>query len=189
MLNLHRRDLVFPKDMHYDSMSLYVRIRDPKTARFARRQHGRIDDSGIIAFTSAIFGNLQLDEKLYPASATSFRKQWDLVMDSLQVPRRQSQRGATPGVLRGSGATYLYSSSEDINWVACPALELLNITFKKSLHSCWFTNYPLLHVPLFNLFLTHPLLCSGQLFLRSRMEGADEDTSFGFLVCGTEDAL
>lgn len=118
MLNLHRRDLVFPKDMHYDSMSLYVRIRDPKTARFARRQHGRIDDSGIIAFTSAIFGNLQLDEKLYPASATSFRKQWDLVMDSLQVPRRQSQRGATPGVLRGSGATYLYSSSEDINWVA-----------------------------------------------------------------------
>ena len=118
MLNLRRRDLVYPEDMHFDSMSLYVRIRDPKTARFARRQHGRIDDGGIIAFTSAIFGKLQLDDKLYPASATSFRKQWDLVMDRLRVPRKQSERGATPGVLRGSGATYLYSSSEDINWVA-----------------------------------------------------------------------
>ena len=30
----------------------------------------------------------------------------------------QSLHGATPGVLRGSGATYLSSSSEDVNWVA-----------------------------------------------------------------------
>ena len=118
MLNLCRRDLVFPSDMHYDSSSLYVRIRDPKTARFARRQHGRIDDASIIALTEKLFGKLPLDSKLFQASASTFRKQWDLVMDRLEVPRRQSQHGATPGVLRGSGATYLYCNSEDINWVA-----------------------------------------------------------------------
>ena len=118
MLNLCRRDLVFPSDMHFDSSSLYVRIRDPKTARFARRQHGRIDDPSIIALTEKLFGKLSLDSKLYPGSASTFRKQWDSVMDRLEVPRRQSQHGATPGVLRGSGATYLYCNSEDINWVA-----------------------------------------------------------------------
>ena len=26
--------------------------------------------------------------------------------------------GATPGVLRGSGATFLYTGSEDVNWIA-----------------------------------------------------------------------
>ena len=39
-------------------------------------------------------------------------------MDRLGVPNRQADRGATPGVLRGSGATHLYTFSEDINWVA-----------------------------------------------------------------------
>ena len=39
-------------------------------------------------------------------------------MDRLGIPNKQSEQGATPGVLRGSGATYLYSFSEDINWVA-----------------------------------------------------------------------
>lgn len=118
MLNLCRRDLVFPSDMHYDSTSLYVRIRDPKTARFARRQHGRIDDASIIALTEKLFGKLPFDARLFPASASTFRQQWDSVMDRFEVPRRQSQHGATPGVLRGSGATYLYCNSEDINWVA-----------------------------------------------------------------------
>ena len=118
MLNLCRRDLVFPSDMHFDSSSLYVRIRDPKTARFARRQHGRIDDASIIALTEKLFGRLPLDSKLFQASSSTFRKQWDCIMDRLEVPRRQNQHGATPGVLRGSGATYLYCNSEDINWVA-----------------------------------------------------------------------
>ena len=118
MLALQRKDLIFPADVCYDSQSLYVRIRDPKTARFARRQHGRIDDESIIALSFAVFGRLPLEARLYPASLTSFRKQWDLVMTRLGVPCRQATNGATPGVLRGSGATYLYSATEDINWVA-----------------------------------------------------------------------
>lgn len=118
MIALVRRDLILPADVFHDSSSLFVKVRDPKTARFARRQHGRIDDESIINFVAAVFGDLPLDAKLYPASMGTFRKQWNAVMGSLGVPHSQQCTGATPGVLRGSGATYLYSSSEDINWVA-----------------------------------------------------------------------
>lgn len=118
MMALVRKDLIFPQDIHHDSSSLYIRVRDPKTARFARRQHGRIDDPGIISFAFAVFGALPLESRLYPASASVFRRQWNLIMGRLGVPFKQASKGATPGVLRGSGATFLYNASEDINWVA-----------------------------------------------------------------------
>ncbi len=118
MVALVRRDLVFPSDLNYDNNSLYVRIRDPKTARFARRQHGRIDDPMIILFSETVFGKLPLDSKIYAGSISNYRRQWNAVMDRLGVPFKQNEKGATPGVLRGSGATFLYASSEDVGWVA-----------------------------------------------------------------------
>ena len=39
-------------------------------------------------------------------------------MARLGVPYTQAERGATPGVLRGSGATFLYLETEDISLVA-----------------------------------------------------------------------
>ena len=39
-------------------------------------------------------------------------------MNHLGVPCRQADRGATPGVLRGSGATFLYLETEDLGLVA-----------------------------------------------------------------------
>ena len=118
MMSLVRRDLILPSDVLYESSSLFIKVRDPKTARFARRQHGRVDDPSIINYVEAVFSQLPLDSRLYPASMTTFRKQWNAVMQSLGVPHKQLDSGATPGVLRGSGATFLYSSSEDVNWVA-----------------------------------------------------------------------
>lgn len=118
MLALRRRDLVLPSDMGYTCSSLFIHVRDPKTARFARRQHGRIDDPDVINLIQRLFGYLDLDARLYPASLSTFRKQWDSIMSRLGIPHRQSDRGATPGVLRGSGATFLYTHSEDIAWVA-----------------------------------------------------------------------
>ena len=47
-----------------------------------------------------------------------FRRQWNAVMGRLGIPVTQSEHGATPGVLRGSGATYLYHQTEDLAWVA-----------------------------------------------------------------------
>eukprot|EP00435_Cladocopium_sp_Y103_P069666 s198_g33.t1 len=118
MMALQRKDLIFPADVCHDTESLFVRIQNPKTARFARRQHGRIDDQGSILVVSKVFGSLQANEKLFPGSMSAFRNQWNAIMAFLGVPHSQFQQGATPGVLRGSGATFLYIASEDVSWIA-----------------------------------------------------------------------
>lgn len=118
MLSLTRADLVFPRDVEGDMTCLFVHVRNPKTARFARRQHGRIDDGFAIWVLEKLFFPLKLTERLYPGTALQFRKQWDSVMQRLGIPCRQSDRGATPGVLRGSGATFLYTLTENVQWIA-----------------------------------------------------------------------
>lgn len=115
-LALRRRDLVFPHDsMMWDSDFLYVFTRNPKTARFAKRQHVRVDDRSLVQLLFCIFGRLGLDERSFPASTAVFRRQWNAVLDKLEIPRRQSDRGATPGTLRGSGATREYIQGSDIS--------------------------------------------------------------------------
>ena len=106
MVALTRKDLVFPRDVGFDIPCLYVHLQNPKTARFARRQHGRIDDVQIIELAERIFGKLPMQCRLYNGSTSLFRKQWDAVMSLLGIPHRQSQRGTTPGTLRGSGAIF-----------------------------------------------------------------------------------
>ena len=118
MIALTRKDLVFPKDVCFDMTCLYIHLQNPKTARFARRQHGRIDDAQIIHLAEQIFGDFPLHCRLYNGSISLFRKQWDAVMAHLGIPHRQAQRGATPGSLRGSGATFLYGRTEDVPWIA-----------------------------------------------------------------------
>ena len=118
MISLRRKDLILPRDTAYDSDSLFVHVRDPKTARFARRQHGRIDDANIIAVVDCLFAELPLNERLFSGTMSMFRRQWNAIMKQLSIPHSQLQRGATPAVLRGSGATYLYQTSEDLQWVA-----------------------------------------------------------------------
>ena len=51
---LTRRDLVFPEDTLGHTRSLFVHLRNPKTSRFARRQHGRIDDPAAIRFIYSV---------------------------------------------------------------------------------------------------------------------------------------
>ncbi|CAK8996317.1 Uncharacterized protein SCF082_LOCUS4736 [Durusdinium trenchii] len=126
LLALFRKDLIFPSDVSFDSPSLYVRVRDPKTARFARRQHSRVDDREVIALLEQLNGLLQPSAKLYPESMSVFRRQWNAVLMRLGLPVKQSSHGATPGVLRGSGATYLYHQTEDLAWDGAGALAYAN---------------------------------------------------------------
>lgn len=112
---LRRRDIVFPQDaLMGDSSSVYVFIRNPKTARFARRQHVRIDDPSLTHLLFCLFQHHELESMLFPASIVVFRRQWNALLDKLEIPRRQSDRGATPGTLRGSGATHEYTQGSDI---------------------------------------------------------------------------
>ena len=46
------------------------------------------------------------------------RSQWNAVRRCLGIPFRKDVQGVTPGVLRGSGATYLYLETEDLSKVA-----------------------------------------------------------------------
>ena len=114
LLGLTRRDLIFPEDALTQQPFLYIYIKNPKTARFARRQHARIDDVSLIFLVRCIFGSLPLSSKLFPASTAVFRRQWNGLCDHLGIPRRQADRGATPGVLRGSGATHEYLETSNI---------------------------------------------------------------------------
>lgn len=118
LVSLTRKDLVFPRDLAFDMPCLYVHLQNPKTSRFARRQHGRVDDLPLIRVLERIFSELPLDCRLFDGSINLFRKQWNATMRRLGIPCSQQGHGATPGSLRGSGATYLYGRAEDIPWIA-----------------------------------------------------------------------
>ena len=118
MIGLTRRDLVFPADNLGHVRCLYVRLLNPKTSRFAHRQHGKIDDMFAVEILETIFGALPRDALLYPASMHTFRRYWDMALQRLEIPCRAADRGATPGVLRGSGATYFYQQTENLQLLA-----------------------------------------------------------------------
>ena len=113
-LALSRQDLAFPEDAMMQQQCLYVFIKNPKTARFARRQHARVDDGSLVFLIRCLFGHLPLRAKLFPATVAVFRRQWNALFDHIGIPRRQSEHGATPGVLRGSGATHEYLETANI---------------------------------------------------------------------------
>ena len=77
MAILIRRDLVFPSDAMGLMQALYVHLRKPKTTRFARRQHEKIDDTIAIRILEALFGGLGPDECLFLVSPRIFRRLWD----------------------------------------------------------------------------------------------------------------
>ena len=107
-LVLQRSDLAFPQNAMLAERFLYVFIKNPKTARFARRQHVRIDDLSLVFLLRVLVGSLPLEDRIFPASTAVFRRQWNAILHKLEIPRRQLDKGATPGTLRGSGATHEY---------------------------------------------------------------------------------
>ena len=115
---LRRRDLMLPFDAMSSDRIAYVHVQNPKTARFARRQHARLEDCSVLSYLEARYQGLDLEERLYRGSLHTYRRQWNAVMCRLGVPHRQAEQGATPGVLRGSGATFLYLECEDVQLVA-----------------------------------------------------------------------
>ncbi|CAE7804761.1 unnamed protein product [Symbiodinium microadriaticum] len=114
MICLVRADLVFPEDALSPDPVAYVHIRNPKTQRFARRQHSRLEDPLVLLLLEALYFDLPLPSRLFRGSMHVYRRQWNCIMARLGVPHRLSDKGATPGVLRGSGATFLYLETEDL---------------------------------------------------------------------------
>ena len=117
-LLLTRGDLLLPDDVFSKDRIAYVAVRNPKTARFARRQHCRLEDESVLRFIEALFGDLPFDCRLYPGTKNTFRSQWNAVMQRLGIPFKKADKGVTPGVLRGSGAMHLDLATEDLVKVA-----------------------------------------------------------------------
>ena len=113
-LHLRRKDVLLPQDSLHADPVFYIHICNPKTSRFARRRHCKIDDPVVLQFVSKVFGPLQPTECLFAGGHSAFRRRWDAALSRLGIPSSQRDRGATPAVLRGSGATHLYLTSEDL---------------------------------------------------------------------------
>ena len=135
---------MLPKDTGFVTDAVYIHLRNPKTARFARQQHVKISDPDAIRFAVEYFSALDFEERLFGASIHAYRSQWNAIMDRLRIPCRQAQRGITPGSLRGSGATALYLQTEDIplicwrgRWTRMKTLEfyLQEVAAQVLLHS------------------------------------------------------
>eukprot|EP00439_Symbiodinium_sp_Y106_P065833 s1500_g10.t1 len=100
-LCLTRGDVIFPSDAMSARRIAYIHVRNPKTARFARRQHCRLEDPSVLGFLEAQFECLPFDALLYPGTKNTFRSQWNAVLRCLGIPFRKDVQGVTPGVLRG----------------------------------------------------------------------------------------
>eukprot|EP00434_Breviolum_minutum_P041149 symbB.v1.2.036602.t1/scaffold5201.1/size46531/4 len=96
MISLTRSDLLLPADTLSREQVFYVFIRHPKTVRFARKQHCKVDDPLVLAYVSKVFGHLPPSTPLFPGGTS------------------QRDHGCTPAVLRGSGATHMFMDSEDL---------------------------------------------------------------------------
>ena len=113
-LVLKRRDLVLPSDSLHSEPVFFVHVTNPKTWRFARRQHCKIDDPLVLLYVERAFAALSPGESLFAGGSFAYRKRWDAALHRLGIATGQSSRGATPAVLRGSGATYMFLSTEDL---------------------------------------------------------------------------
>ena len=88
----------------------------PKTrGRAARHQAARVDPPDIIQLLSAVFGNMQEHEKLWPWSAATLRKRFNCLLHGLGLPttKHGGRHPFTSGSLRPGGATFLPLKSED----------------------------------------------------------------------------
>eukprot|EP00438_Fugacium_kawagutii_P006451 Skav204515 [mRNA] locus=scaffold3201:99100:106360:+ [translate_table: standard] len=110
-----RRSLVLPSDMMHDEPTVgYLRIEKPKARRRGKGtvQHASFHDRTFLVFLEALFGNLDGSQRLFPASAHTFRRRWDRLLGALQI---DSSIRLTPGGLRGGGAIAAFQHGLDVS--------------------------------------------------------------------------
>ena len=114
ILSLRRRDLILPRDLLTMTPLAYVRILNSKTRRFLQRQRAKVSDACTVHYLSSLFGDFPHAAPLFDCSPNVFRRRWNLVFERLGVPTTEGDQGITPKSLRGSGATWLYQVTEDV---------------------------------------------------------------------------
>ena len=92
----------------------YVRVLGSKTRRFLQRQHAKVSDACTVHYLSALFEDFPQSAPLFDCCPNVFRRRWNLVFARLGVPTTEGAKGITPKSLRGSGATWRYQVTEDV---------------------------------------------------------------------------
>lgn len=116
-LRAQRRDLLLAEEAALTRSICFLKIRFPKAGRRGRGvvQHSRIREPLAVEWMTKVFRNIPADQLLYPASPSTFRKRWDVLLRHLGVP---TSARLTPGGVRGGGAIFLYHTD-------LPLLEIL----------------------------------------------------------------
>ena len=114
-IELHREHLVLPRDVLSQDQICYVAILHAKTKRYMLRQHARISDATSVMFLDALFGCTPGKTPLFGCTLGVFRNRWNKVFKFLGVGTCEAERGVTPKSLRGSGASWLYHCTEDVD--------------------------------------------------------------------------
>lgn len=107
-LRAHRGAILLPCDLMLDDLpTCYVRVEAPKTRHRGTGlvQHFVVKEPRFVRFLERLLADSALEEKLFPVSASTFRRRWNYVLGQLGVPALMK---LTPGGLRGGGAVFQY---------------------------------------------------------------------------------
>ena len=111
-----RRDLVLPSDSVPGFSFILLKIKEAKTrGRSAKHQSARVDQPDLIDLISAVYGPLKPDEPLWPWSAATLRKRFNLLLEELGLPTKRcgQARPFDLASLRPGGATWLLHATEN----------------------------------------------------------------------------
>ena len=119
ILPLKRSDLVLPRDVLSDERICYVKILRSKTSRFMLRQHARLSDELTVVYLDSLFGCLANTEyrSFIRLQYLFLSHQMESSFQAFGNTTSERPRGLTPKALRGSGASWLFHCTEDVNRV------------------------------------------------------------------------
>ena len=121
LLQARRSDLHLPSDSGGLVDYALLAIAEPKTRfRGARHQVAKLDAPDLVELVAAVFAGLPPCARLWPASAPAFRLRFQAILRALHLPYARSSSGSRHfevASLRAGGATHLYMSTEDGEFV------------------------------------------------------------------------
>ncbi|CAE7720841.1 unnamed protein product, partial [Symbiodinium necroappetens] len=120
-----RSAVLLPQDLLLDDLpTCYVRVEAQKSAHrgTGRVQHFVVRQAVFVDFLSRLLGGRPLEERIFSATASTFRRRWETILQALGIPRYAK---LTPGGLRGGGAVFLYQLNTPIHDACDCVLRLL----------------------------------------------------------------
>ena len=118
VLRATRAHVLTPRDLLFETNTVYLRILRPKTRnRGAKTQYCSTEVDFCVRLVASVWDELSPDQMIYGGSASAFRSRWDAILRKLNI---NSSIHLTPGSLRGGGAIAAYRRGvpiEQLMWM------------------------------------------------------------------------